>query len=57
MNDNTDSMTLISKVLLAWVIGGIGNMTLSRMTMWAALLYSLVQTYFLMRDKWWRERK
>ena len=55
MNENP--YTAIFKVGLVWVVGAIGNMTLSRVTMLSALAYSLVQTYFLMRDKWWRERK
>ena len=57
MNDNTGSGTLIFKVLIAWVGGAIGSFTLSSAVLLTTLLYTLVQTFFLLRDKWWRERK
>ena len=57
MNDNTEPGTLIFKVALAWVGGAVGSLTLSSAVLMTTLLYTLVQTFFLLRDKWWRERK
>ena len=57
MGNDQDPHTAFLKVLLAWFGGAVGNMTLSSGVLAATLLYTLVQTFFLLRDKWWRERK
>ena len=57
MNDNTDPNTVIFKVLISWVGGAVGSFSLSSAVLFSTLIYTLAQTFFVLRDKWWRERK
>lgn len=44
------------KVALAWFLAILGEVTLSGAVQTAALVFTVLQIYFLLRDKWWRER-
>lgn len=63
MNDN-DTLWAFLKIAFAWVAAGIAKlfdtaaqMSLAEWVQFAALIFTLAQTFFLFRDKWWRERK
>lgn len=63
MNDNDWALAAL-KVCYAWVAALIANfsdvvlgLTLSQWVQIAALVFTLAQFFFLMRDKWWRDRK
>ena len=40
-----------------WLAAWIASLSLSKVLMLATLIYTLAQLYFLLRDKWWRDRK
>lgn len=50
-----DSHTVI-KVIVAWIGATYGSISLSDVVLLATLAYTLVQIYFTVRDKWWRDR-
>lgn len=54
---DNDSHAAFTKVLLVWVAAVLSSITLSKLLMLATLIYTVAQFYFLMRDKWWRDRK
>ncbi len=55
MTNDDHWMTL--KVMAAWMLVTIGHITLSQAATLAAFVLSVLHIYFLLRDKWWRERK
>ena len=57
MNEQPDSNAAVVKVLISWVGGAVGSFSLSTAVLSATLVYTVVQTFFILRDKWWRERK
>jgi hypothetical protein len=54
--DKQDSiLSAAGKVAVAWA-GGILGMKLSDWVLAVTLIYTVAQLFFLLRDKWWRER-
>jgi hypothetical protein len=51
MHDNNDTLWAILKVAAAWVAGLIGSITLSKLVLFATLVFTVMQTYVLFRDK------
>jgi hypothetical protein len=56
VNHDHETQAAITKVAAAWIAGLIG-MRLSDWVLAATLTYTVLQCFFLLRDKWWRERK
>lgn len=56
MNDNETKVAAF-KITLLTTAGAVAEITLERWLTIAILLYTLAQLYFLVRDKWWRERQ
>lgn len=63
MNDS-DTPWAFLKILVAWVCAGVAkastvvfNLTLAEWVQVVALIFTLVQLFFLLRDKWWRDPK
>lgn len=56
MNDH-DTHLAFWKLLVAWVGALLGGVTLSQLVLLATLVYTVAQTFFLLRDKWWRQRR
>jgi len=63
MNDN-DTIMGFFKIILAWVVAAFSSMServmaldLAHWVQIAALAFTLFQLLFLLRDKWWRDRK
>lgn len=48
--------TIFSKLAVAWISGGIGAFTLSQWVLLSSLLFTIMSMFFMLRDKWWRER-
>lgn len=40
-----------------WVLAALGHITPANAAYTAAFVFSALQSFFLVRDKWWRERK
>lgn len=57
MTNHDDTGWVWFKVALAWVGWFIGSVTLTQWVMLATLIYTVTNTIFLLRDKWWRDRK
>jgi hypothetical protein len=54
----------LTKTLAAWgatvpglILAFLGHITPANAAYTAAFVFSALQSYFLLRDKWWRERK
>lgn len=60
MSDQHEMHTAMIKVFWAWLFVGLSQMTPLQWVQFVAAIgatiYSLVQTFILLRDKWWRER-
>lgn len=63
MTDNETHWAFL-KIFFAWLAAAIAELfdTVTRLSLaewvqFAALVFTLAQTFFLFRDKWWRERK
>lgn len=63
MNDNETLLAML-KIAVAWIAASIAKasavvcgLTLSQWVQVSALLFTLAQLYFLLRDKWWRDPK
>jgi hypothetical protein len=50
-----ETKAAITKVVAAWTAGLIG-MKLADWVLVVTLAYTVLQCFFLLRDKWWRER-
>jgi hypothetical protein len=57
MSSHDDAGWVSFKVALAWVGLIVGSVTLTQWVMLATLIYTLANTFFLLRDKWWRDKK
>lgn len=44
------------KLAISWVGGAVGTFTLSTAVLIGTLIFTIVQIFFTLRDKWWRER-
>jgi len=51
MHDNNETLWAILKVAAAWIAGLIGSITLSKLVLLATLVFTVLQTYVLWRDK------
>lgn len=56
MSEPAPSDAVALKLVIAWAGGAIGQFTLSSAVLTATLIFTIVQTVFTLRDKWWRER-
>lgn len=56
MNENETKIAAL-KIAALTVAGAVAEITLERWLTVAILVYTLAQLYFLVRDKWWRDRK
>lgn len=56
MTDN-EHYYVTAKVMVAWLLAWIGHINVSDLAYSATFIFSSLQAYFLVRDKWWRERK
>ena len=55
MEDN-ETRVAAFKITLLTLAGAVAEITLERWLTIAILVYTLAQLFFLVRDKWWRER-
>jgi hypothetical protein len=49
----------MTRIFLAWIgllFGAVENITLAQVALTATTLFTLLQTYFLVRDRWWRDK-
>jgi hypothetical protein len=46
-----------AKIAIAWIGVTFGSITLSQLAICSTIVFTVLQTFFLLRDKWWRERK
>ena len=51
-----DTRMATAKIFLAWLLAVVGGVTLSQLVLFSTLVFTVLQSYFLLRDKWWRER-
>jgi len=51
MHDSNETLWAILKVAAAWVAGLIGSITLSKLVLFATLIFTVLQIYVLWRDK------
>jgi multisubunit Na+/H+ antiporter MnhF subunit len=63
MNDN-DTIMGVLKIIIAWIVATFSSMServmaldLAHWVQVVALVFTLAQMFFLIRDKWWRDRK
>lgn len=56
MDDHDTNMALL-KVLIAWVGTMFGGITLSGLVLFATLVYTVLQTYVLIRDRVLTQKK
>lgn len=58
-NQYSELVTEGAKAAPAVTVGGLTlcGVSLPDLVMIATLVYTLVQLFFLLRDKWWRQRK
>lgn len=63
MNDNDTPLAFV-KILVAWIVATFSTIAerimaldLAHWVQLAALVFTLFQLLFLLRDKWWRDRK
>jgi len=54
MNDDNHNITFLD-LLIMWVGTVVGHITLSTMVLLATLVYTLIKTYLLIRDNFWRK--
>ena len=45
----------ILKVAVAWIAWALGSITLSQLVLTATLIYTLINLFVLVRDKFWRD--
>ena len=61
MSDQHEVQAAAIRVFWAWLFVGLSQMTpmqwVQLVAAVVATVYSAVQTFFVLRDKWWRERK
>lgn len=43
-------------VALAWIGGAVGTFTLSEAVLWSTLVVTIINIFFTIRDRWWRDR-
>ena len=55
MNDDNHNITFLD-LLIMWVGTIVGHITLSNLVLCATLIYTLVRTYLLVRDNFWRKK-
>lgn len=51
MHDNNETWAALVKAAVMWVGVLLGSITLSKLVLFATLVYTLLQTYVLWRDK------
>lgn len=51
MQDNQETGWALAKALIAWIGAVIGSLTLSKLVLFATLVFTSLQTYILVRDK------
>ncbi len=54
--ENNETRVAAFKITLLTLAGAVAEITLERWLTIAILVYTLAQLFFLVRDKWWRER-
>lgn len=59
MSQHTDTVVEATKAIPPLVVGGITllGVGLSDWVLFLTIIYTAFQLYFLLRDKWWRQRK
>lgn len=64
MQDHHETPLAFLKIFIAWVMAGVAKasevvlgLTLAEWVQIAALLFTVAQLLFLVRDKWWRDPK
>lgn len=55
MQDNNETGIALFKALVMWMGAVLGSITLSKLVLFATLVYTGLQTYVLVRDKIWKE--
>ena len=55
MNDDNHNITFLD-LLIMWVGTVVGHITLSTMVLLATLIYTVIKTYLLIRDNFWRKK-
>lgn len=56
MHDNNETALAVVKAAIMWIGALLGSMTLSKLVLFATLVYTGLQTYVLVRDKIVRRR-
>ncbi|MCP1173803.1 hypothetical protein [Ralstonia chuxiongensis] len=51
MTENNDTWAGLFKAVVAWIGVLVGSITLSKLVLFATLVYTVLQTYVLWRDK------
>lgn len=51
MQDNNDTLAAVIKAAIMWVGALLGSITLSKLVLFATLIYTCMQGYVLWRDK------
>lgn len=51
MEDRNETLVAVIKSAVMWIGALLGNMTLSKWVLFATLIYTVLQTYVLIRDK------
>ena len=57
MTNDHDTNMAVAKVFIAWVLALFGGVTLSQIALVCTIAFTVLLSFFLLRDKWWRERK
>lgn len=57
MASHDDGWTVTAKVAIAWLGTMFGSVTLSDLVLSLTAIYTILNSYFLIRDKWWRDSK
>lgn len=51
MQNDNETYWALFKVAAAWIAGLLGSITLSKLVLFATLVFTVLQTYVLFRDK------
>lgn len=51
MHDSNDTWSVLFKTAMPWIAAIYGTVTLSKLVLFATLIYTILQTYLLWRDK------
>jgi hypothetical protein len=57
MTNDHDTNVGTIKIVVAWLLATIGSVTLNEIAVVSTIVFTVLQSFFLIRDKWWRERR